>query len=74
MPRTRYSKVLHRLAQTDPRISEYEYDPGSDCGKHWLHLKWPYLTYNGSSVHENTVKEVLDAMSFIYNPEETPNA
>lgn len=67
----RYSRTLERIAKTDPRIDEYEFDPGNDNGEHWLHLKWPYLTDNGASVHENTVKECIKAMCFIYNPEES---
>lgn len=67
---TRYSKQLARLAEKDDRIAEYEYDPGNDCGAHWLHLKFPYLCHDGGAIHEYTVKECLDKLYSIYNPEE----
>lgn len=53
------SKVLQRLAETDERIDEYEYDKGNDCGEHWLHLKWPYICDGMASIHEYTVRECL---------------
>ena len=65
------SKVLARIEKEDDRVDEYEYDPGNDCGEHWLHLHWPYVTEDGDgSIHEYTVREVLEKLQTIYIPKE----
>jgi hypothetical protein len=53
-------KTLDRLADEDDRIADYEYDPGNDCGVHWLHLEWPWVDSDScGSIHERTVKDCL---------------
>lgn len=64
------SRTLTKLAQKDDRISEYEYDPGNDCGEHWLHLVHPWVDADGcGSIHEYTVRDCLDQFKEIYKPD-----
>ena len=60
-----FSNRLAKLAASDPRIAEYEFEAGNDCVEHWLHLRWPWTTDTGP-VHEFTVKECLEQFSTIY--------
>ena len=55
------SKTLSKIAASDNRVAEYEFDAGNDCGEHWLHLRYPWTTDVGS-VHERTVKDCLAAL------------
>jgi hypothetical protein len=66
----RYSKQLARLAKADERIDSYEYDPGNDSGAHWLHLRWPWTTDDGGSVHEYTVADCLSELRYAYREKE----
>jgi len=63
--RGRFSKTLAKIAKTDPRIREYEFDKGNDCGEHWLHLVWPWEDASCGSIHEYTVKDCLERLSVI---------
>jgi hypothetical protein len=56
------SKTLIRIAETDPRVSAYEHDPGNESGKHWIYLVdgWNECGNPGShTIHEHTVADCL---------------
>ena len=69
-----FSKTLAKIADTDPRIVEYEHDPGNDMGEHWLHVADGYGWDGepGVAVHESTVKECVQALKNVVATTPTP--
>jgi hypothetical protein len=65
----RYSKVLETIAKDHEKVDSYEFDPDNDFGAHWLHLKYPWVTDDGGSVHERTVKDCLEVLGSIHKTE-----
>ena len=61
----RFSKRLEQVAKDHPKVDSYEFDPGNDMGAHWLHLKYPWVTDDGGSVHESTVKRCLEVLATV---------
>ena len=60
MPAT-HSTVLARLAQTDERVQDYEFDADNDMGVHWLYLNdgWIDSESGCHAIHETTVADTL---------------
>ncbi len=64
-PRERFvtkSKTLDKLVKDDPRIESWTHE-GFDG--YWVYLVAGYNWYGCSTLHENTVKDILDALSDI---------
>lgn len=65
-----YSESLARIARTDPRVREYEYDEGNEMGKHWLHLADGWIAEDGShTIHESTVRECIYHLTLVREEE-----
>lgn len=66
--RRKPSKRLQQIADADPRIDEYEFDPSNDMGAHWLHLAYPLVApHGGGSIHEDSVAACLAELKQIQN-------
>ena len=54
-----FSDRLQELAQSDPRIAEYEH--GGDS--HWLHLNDGWTDGECHTIHEDTVERCLEQLA-----------
>ena len=55
------SKTLNRLVKKDPRIQSYH----KDIDGYWVYLSDGYNWEGCGTIHEDTVKEVLEQVKYI---------
>jgi|TARA_Y100000034_G_scaffold88294_1_gene105989 hypothetical protein len=60
------SKTLDRLVKKDPRIQSYYFDVDG----YWVNLSDGYNWCGCGTIHEDTVKEVLEQVKYIAEGEE----
>lgn len=55
------SKILNSLVKKDPRIQSYH----KDIDGYWIYLNEGYNWCDCETIHEDTVKEVLEQIKYI---------